>query len=190
MALGQPIPHRSGKGLDVPVGPAPIGRRDRDARYPDVDRVSAGVQGLGSHDQLRGFLDDPAAPGVPDHDRDVVRQVGGRRNAILEVCELRDATNLVQLPGTLQLVHERDQVDRIPALHHPEQCPVQDLVRVNVEAARAPDRQRADRHRGRGIWRNQDAPQDPILGLLTVGRQLGRDGPGGTLDRHDVRHLP
>ena len=98
-------------------------------------------------------------------DARVVRRVRGRRHERRKLVEADSSADILELAALLELVDERDRVDRL-ALRVERECRAVDLrVALAVEVGRVEDlAHRPDRARG-----EQHRPEDGLLGLEVLG---------------------
>ena len=118
------------------------------------------LAGLDERPQRRGLLDDLR----------VVVDVRCGRDERRELGDPRVAPDLLELAALLELVRERDRVDRLALLPEREHCPVDRPVRAAVEVGGVEDlRDGTDRRLG-----EQHRAEHRLLGLEILGRHESR----------------
>ena len=116
------------------------------------------------------------------HDPRVVRGVRGRGDERRELVQADAAPDVLELAALLQLVGQRDRVDRLALGVEREGGAVDLRVRLPVEVARVedlahgPDRARGEHHR----------PENRLLGFEVLGRDGGVVGDGSELGHAGV----
>ena len=125
-----------------------------------------------SRDDLLPGPDQPAeGRGLLDDAR-VVLDVRGRRDERRELRDARGTADLLELAALLELVRERDRVDRLALRPKREARPVDRAVGAAVEVGRVEDL-RHDADRGLG---EEHRSEDGLLGLEILRWHLGRQG--------------
>jgi len=118
-----------------------------------------------------------------------VTRIGGGRHEPGQLVQADAAADLLQLATLLELVRERDRVDRLVLAVQLERCAVDPRVRLAVEVAGVEDladgrdRARRDHHRA----------ENRLLGLEVLRGDVARDGSRGRngSERHASRfHHP
>ena len=161
------IAHRDEAGLDAIVGD----REDRALGFVENQvGVLVGFVGVGENlvrredqrPQRRLLLDDLR----------VVLDVGRARHAVDERGDVRGAADFVELAGALELLFERDQIDRLAALRQRDHAVEDAAMRVAKERLRVDDR-RGDVE---GFVVDQDRAEHGAFGVEIVRERALRGG--------------